>query len=150
MDEFERLYGVAANRVDGHHHMHLCTNVLLQKLIPDNIVVRRNLSFRPGEKGYFNRSYRRLQDCRLARRHRLTDFFFDLQPLEPRQRLAGILELATRFDVEIETHPVHDEEYEFLMDGGLERCRDGVAVSKGYIMHFGNSGSGESSIPRTQ
>ena len=28
LEEYERLYGAPANRVDGHHHMHLCANVV--------------------------------------------------------------------------------------------------------------------------
>jgi hypothetical protein len=150
LEEYERLYGAPANRFDGHHHMHLCANVARQELIPSGTIVRRNLSFGSGEKGYFNRFYRRRQDRRLARRHRLTDFFFDLKPLEPRQRLAGILELATRFDIEVETHPIRDGEYSFLMNGELLRGAEGVGVSCGYILRFGNSSSGKSRFPLAQ
>ncbi len=32
-DEFCRLYGTEPKRLDGHHHMHLCANVLLQKVV---------------------------------------------------------------------------------------------------------------------
>jgi hypothetical protein len=142
LEEYERLYGTAANRVDGHHHMHLCTNVLMQELLPDGIIVRRNLSFARGEKGFFNRFYRHRQDLRLARRHRLADFFFDLQPLEPRQRLEEIFDLAERFDIEVETHPVRDQEYRFLADGELMRCAGQGAVARGYVLHFCNPGSG--------
>ena len=35
LEEFQRLYGSAPVRLDGHHHMHLCTNVLLQRLLPE-------------------------------------------------------------------------------------------------------------------
>lgn len=136
LDEYERQYGAPPSRVDGHHHMHLCSNVTLQELIPRDVIVRRNLSFGPGEKGYLNRFYRRWQDRRLARRHRLADFFFDLQPLEPRQRLAGILELATRFDVEVETHPAREEEYRFLVNGGVMQRADEVGVARGYSLRF--------------
>lgn len=119
LEEYERLYGASANRVDGHHHMHLCANVARQELIPSGVIVRRNFSFGPGEKGFFNRAYRLRQDRQLARRHRITDFFFDLQPLEPCHRLTKILELAARFAVEIETHPIRESEYSFLMNGNL-------------------------------
>lgn len=142
-EEYERLYGSRPSRVDGHHHMHLCANVARRQLIPSGAIVRRNLSFWPGEKGYLNRIYRRRQDRGLARRLRMTDFFFDLQPLESRQRLARILELATRFDVEIETHPILDGEYNFLMSGELLRDAVGVEVSQGYILRFGDSNSNE-------
>jgi hypothetical protein len=142
LDEYERLYGVPPGRADGHHHMHLCANVTRQRLLPEGIIVRRNLSFRPGENGYLNRYYRRLQDQRLAKHHRLTDFFFDLLPIEPHHRLAGILELADRFDIEVETHPIREEEYRFLVDGELMRRTGEVSVSRGYNLRFCKSGYG--------
>jgi hypothetical protein len=139
-EEYERLFGVPAGRADGHHHMHLSANVVRQKLLPEGIMVRRNLSFGPGEKGYLNRLYRRLQDKRLARRHRLADFFFDLLPIEPQHRLARILKLADRFDVEVETHPIREEEYRFLVEGGLSHIDDNMAVSRGYVLRYSDSG----------
>ena len=150
LEEYERQYGASPNRVDGHHHMHLCSNVMLQELIPRDIIVRRNLSFGPGEKGNLNRFYRRWQDRRLARRHRLADFFFDLLPLEPRHRLAGILELATRFDVEVETHPARELEYRFLVDGGVMHCADQVGVARGYILRLCKTDLRAGGIPGIQ
>ena len=149
-DEYERIYGVPADRADGHHHMHLCANVSRQRLLPEGIIVRRNLSFGPGEKGYLNRAYRRMQDQRLACRHRLTGFFFDLQPIEPRHRLSGILDLADRFDIEVETHPIREEEYKFLIDGGFSRCAGSAAASKGYILRFNKSGCNIGNATLTQ
>ncbi len=132
LEEFERLYGSPANRVDGHHHMHLCANVFFQKLLPEGTIVRRNFSFAAGEKGFINRYYRRWQDGGLARRHRMTDFFFSLPPLEPRSRLETIFALADRFNVEVETHPVVPEEYAFLAGGELVRCAGKVGIASGY------------------
>jgi predicted glycoside hydrolase/deacetylase ChbG (UPF0249 family) len=150
LDEYERLFAVPAGRVDGHHHMHLCMNVTRQKLLPEGVIVRRNLSFRRGEKGYLNRAYRRLQDQRLAQRHRQTDYFFDLKPIEPRRRLSEILKLADRFDIEVETHPIRDEEYRFLVNGDLLRCGGDVAVSRGYILRYCKStyGFGNTTLTR--
>lgn len=142
MEEYQRIFGTPAARMDGHHHMHLSANVLAQKLIPEGIIVRRNFSFGPGEKGFLNRMFRRRQDRMLARRHRVTDFFFDLLPIEPESRLRKILALADRFNVEIETHPARDEEYDFLMKGGLKRFADGVAVSQGYALRIFRTDSG--------
>jgi hypothetical protein len=121
IDEFRRLYGAQPVRFDGHHHMHLCANVLAQRLLPAGSIVRRNFSFEPGEKGYLNRLYRRLIDRRLARRHRLADFFFSLPPLEPPSRLARIVALARDHVVEVETHPVNSDEYRFLLAGQLSQ-----------------------------
>jgi chitin disaccharide deacetylase len=115
LDEFGRLYGMLPSRIDGHHHMHLCANVLLGRLLPAGTLVRRNFSFQAGEKSLVNRLYRGALDRGLARRHRLVDFFFSLPPLDPPSRLERIFSLANQFTVEVETHPVHPEEYSFLM-----------------------------------
>jgi chitin disaccharide deacetylase len=115
LEEFSRLYGTLPGRIDGHHHMHLCANVLLGRLLPAGTLVRRNFSFRAGEKSLVNRLYRGALDRGLARRHRLVDFFFSLPPLDPPSRIGRIFSLAKQFTVEVETHPVNPEEYRFLM-----------------------------------
>jgi chitin disaccharide deacetylase len=121
VEEYCRLYGAQPERLDGHHHMHLCANVLLARLLPPGTIVRRNFSFQPGEKGAVNRLYRKVVDDRLARRHRLTDYFFSLPPLEPQSRLERIAALARQFAVEVETHPVNADEYRFLTGGEVGR-----------------------------
>ena len=134
IEEYERLYGVPVGRIDGHHHMHLARNVLVQELLPEGIIVRRNLTFRKGEKGYFNRIYRHRQDAALARRHRMADFFFDLHPVEPLERLKEICSLAGGCNIEIETHPIRDAEYKFLVNCELARCGNKIAVARKYIL----------------
>jgi hypothetical protein len=119
LDEFYRLYGRYPTRIDGHHHMHLCANVLFAGLLPPDTLVRRNFSFQRGEKGIWNRTYRQFIDRVLARRHRTFDFLFSLAPLEPASRLERIFRLARQFTVEVETHPVQLEEYRFLADGEI-------------------------------
>jgi hypothetical protein len=121
LDEFRRIYGADPERLDGHHHMHLCANVLIQQLLPPGTIVRRNFSFNRGEKGLWNRCYRRVVDRILARRHRLADFFFSLPPLEPPGRLQRIYSLACQFVVELEAHPVHPAEYQYLAGGEIFR-----------------------------
>jgi predicted glycoside hydrolase/deacetylase ChbG (UPF0249 family) len=117
-EEFARLYGIEPARVDGHHHMHLCANVLWGSLLPRGVVVRRSFSFRPGQKGRLNQMYRAVVDRRLARRHRVTDFFFSLPPLYP-ERLHEMFRLARSAAVEVETHPVNPEEHRFLAGGEI-------------------------------
>lgn len=125
LDEFRRLYGENPERLDGHHHMHHCANVIFGGLLPPGTLVRRNFSFRPGEQGLGNRLYRRFVDRMLNRRHCLVDFFFSLVPLEPLGRLHRIFALARQFTVEMETHPVNPEEYRFLEGGEfLRQTRD--------------------------
>lgn len=140
-EEYEQLYGAPARRMDGHHHMHLCANIVYQNLLPRGTIVRRNFSLWPGEKIWFNRLYRRWQDRWLSRRYRLADFFFDLYPLDPRSRLERIFQLGTRFNVEVETHPINNEEYRFLIDGELMRCAGNVEVARGYLLRFSNHGA---------
>lgn len=118
LEEFQRLYGKHAERVDGHHHMHLCGNVLLQRLLPAGTMVRRNFSFDRGEKSWGNRLYRHLMDQDLARRHWLTDYFFSLPPMEP-ARLRRIFALAQHSIVELETHPALAEELHYLTGGSF-------------------------------
>jgi predicted glycoside hydrolase/deacetylase ChbG (UPF0249 family) len=126
LDEFQRLYGMPPARIDGHHHMHLCANVLAGRLLPARTLVRRNFCFEPGEKGRVNRAYRRCIDGILSRRHRLTDLFFSLEPIEPRTRLDHIWSFARTAVVEVETHPALVPEYQFLRSG--EILRSGVRV----------------------
>ncbi len=129
-DEFFRLYGEAPKRIDGHHHMHLCSNVLLAGLLPPGTLVRRNFTFQAGEKGFFNRSYRRIVDRRLARHHRLLDFFFALPPLDIPGRLEHIFSLAKTFAVEVESHPVQTDEYNFLMGDEIRRLTAGLQKAR--------------------
>jgi predicted glycoside hydrolase/deacetylase ChbG (UPF0249 family) len=120
-EEFTRLYGRDPVRLDGHHHMHLCANVVLGELLPLGTLVRRHFSFQQGEKSFANRLYRQLVNRILARRHCLTDFFFSLAPLEPPDRLKRIVGLGQSFIVEVETHPANQAEYRYLTNGGLAR-----------------------------
>jgi predicted glycoside hydrolase/deacetylase ChbG (UPF0249 family) len=129
VDEFRRLYGMDPQRIDGHHHMHLCANVVLGRLLPAGVVVRRNFSFQPGEKGAWNRMYRKLVDAMLTRRHRLTDLLFSLPPFETPGRVERIVSLAGTSVVELETHPVDEPEYRFLTEGQIARRAQGVAIS---------------------
>jgi hypothetical protein len=133
-EEFCRLFGSEPRRMDGHHHMHLCSNVLLQRLLPAGTVVRRNFSFQPGEKGFYNRAYRKTVDGILARRHRLTDLFFSLPPLSPASRIERMFSLADTLAVEVETHPVNPEEYRFLTEGAILRLAGDRPISRCYAV----------------
>jgi len=120
-EEFARLYGREPKRIDGHHHMHLCANVLLCGLLPPKTVIRRNFSFQPGEKGFSNRLYRKLIDRLLSRNHLLTDFFFSIEPMDVPGRLQRICEMSRQHLVEVETHPIRAAEFEFLTSEKFRR-----------------------------
>lgn len=113
--EFVRLFGKPPSHIDGHHHMHLCANILLSKIIPSGIKMRRNFSFWPGEKSLLNRTYRALVDRWLARRYRLADYFFDLTQSIREKKLDRVVALAKSSDVELMTHPIVEAESEYLM-----------------------------------
>lgn len=133
-EEFRRIYGVEPRRIDGHHHMHLCANVVFAELLPAGTIVRRNFSFKPAEKSWLNRLYREIIDRQLAKRHCLADFFFSLPPFEPTGRLDRILQLASQSVVEVETHPINRDEYRFLKEGDIFRRTYGVPIASGYKM----------------
>jgi hypothetical protein len=120
-EEFSRLYGSTPDRIDGHHHMHLSANVLLQGLLPSGAIVRRHFSYEPGEKIFRNSVFRLFSRALLAGRYRVTDFFFSLPPLKSEVRLQRIFNLAQRSVVELETHSINPEEYRFLTGGDLIR-----------------------------
>lgn len=132
IEEFERIFGGKPRRLDGHHHMHLCANVLFGKLLPAGTMVRRNFSFRKHEKSGINRLYRSVIDRMLAKRHLLTNYFFSLPPLHPPSRIDEIFSIARRSIVEIETHPVNPEEYRFLMNGEILRRIGDLQVARGF------------------
>jgi predicted glycoside hydrolase/deacetylase ChbG (UPF0249 family) len=113
--EFGRLFGKSPSRIDGHHHMHLCANLLFSQLMPPGTTMRRNFSFWPGEKNALNRTYRRLVDTWLARKYRLPDYFFDLTQCICEKKLERVVALAKTSNVELMTHPIVSLEMDFLM-----------------------------------
>jgi predicted glycoside hydrolase/deacetylase ChbG (UPF0249 family) len=113
-NEFCRLYGREPDRIDGHHHMHLCMNMLASARVPKGIKVRRNFTFRPGEKDAINRLYRFLVDSWLDSRFVCTDFLSSIRPIEL-ERLRRLVLLSKSADVELMVHPGVDEEYAYLL-----------------------------------
>ena len=126
--EFMRLYGKPPSHIDGHRHMHLCTNILIDRVIPAGRKVRRSFSFSRGEKGLLNRAYRNLVDGWLQRRYLLTDYFFCLRQSLQTNKLGRVTELSKTAKVELMTHPKNALEYDFLMGNGFDRQFDGVKL----------------------
>jgi hypothetical protein len=115
VEEFARLYSRPPSRFDGHQHMHLCSNMVFDDLLPAGATVRRNFSFIPGEKSFLNRYYRRLVDRRLATRYRIGDFFFALSQQRSMPQLRRIAALARSCDVELLVHPQVNAAFEILL-----------------------------------
>jgi predicted glycoside hydrolase/deacetylase ChbG (UPF0249 family) len=117
VSEFHRLYGRPPSHFDGHHHMHLCANILFDEIIPRGQRVRRSFSFWPGEKPFYNRLYRRVVDLRLCRLYRTTDYFFalPLPGVTHETSIARVFELAKTHNVEVMAHPADGPEFEYLL-----------------------------------
>lgn len=140
VEEYCRLYGALPKRLDGHHHMHLCANIIWGGLLPSGTTVRRNFSFQPGEKSLWNRLYRQAVDYRLARRHRMADYFLSLVPFDSLDRLQQVFSLAKRHVVEVETHPVNAHEYRFLSGGEIFRYIGDLRIAPRYIVKVNGQG----------
>jgi predicted glycoside hydrolase/deacetylase ChbG (UPF0249 family) len=132
-EEFERLFGRGPSHIDGHHHMHLCANMLLGNLFPAGIRVRRNFSFWPGEKSWLNRAYRELVDRWLAHRYPLSDYFFDLTQSIREKKMDWVMTLAESSKVELMTHPVLEFESDYLMSDQFQTMLQRVNVG-GYAL----------------
>jgi len=131
--EFARLYGKPPSHIDGHHHMHLCANVLLSNVIPTGMKMRRNFSFWPGEKSSLNRNYRALVDRWLARRYQLPEHFFDLTQCIEGKKLDRVAALAKSSNVELMTHPIVNAEEEYLMSDEFKVILQRLAIG-GYAL----------------
>jgi hypothetical protein len=64
----------------------------------------------------------------------MTDFFFNIQPMQPAERLQRIFSDARNSVVEMETHPIDLVEYEFLAGGEIFRWAGGVAIADHYAL----------------
>jgi predicted glycoside hydrolase/deacetylase ChbG (UPF0249 family) len=115
LKEFVRLYGARPSHIDGHRHQHLCSNVLLDGLIPAGQKLRRSFFFWPGEKSLANRAFRGLVNRLLTRRYRSTDYFFALSQCLEVERMSRVAELARKHCVELMTHPANDAERRWLL-----------------------------------
>lgn len=118
-DEFFKIYNKPPSHIDGHQHMHLCTNMILHKIIPIGSKVRRSFSFTKSEKSIINVLYRIIVDKLLSRRYISTDFFFDISPLSDVIRLQNIIDLAKTANVELMVHPGRQDEYNYLINSNF-------------------------------
>ncbi len=116
--EFLRLYGRPPSHLDGHQHLHVASNMLVQGILPVGAKVRRSFSFRPGEKSFVNRWYREAVDWYLTRRQRTTEYFFSIAHHLDLDRLERVITLAQNQNVELMVHPHLQKEYDFLMSDG--------------------------------
>lgn len=127
-EEFVRLYGKLPDFINGHHHMHLCTNVLVSNLIPKSTRVRRTFTFDPGEKNPFNLLYRYILDTWVSKRFLTTDSFFSIAPIKNHERIRNIINRAAKETVEIVVHPEDIEKIEFILSDQYRSLIDSVHI----------------------
>ncbi len=135
VEEFMKLYGRAPDFYNGHHHMHLCANMLRDKLIQNGTRVRRTFKFERGEKNLINRLYRSFIDSTISERYISTDRFFSIAPVRDQDRLKKIFKYAKSETVEIEVHPENTEEKEFLLSERYGHLIDSVHVGDFKQLH---------------
>lgn len=124
--EFERLYGRPPDFVNGHHHMHLCANVLGQRLLPCRARMRGTFTFRAGEKGRVNRCYRSLVARHLRKSFVTPDCLYSIEPITDTDRLRRIAREALARNVELEVHPEQLDELQFLLSPSFHSLLVGV------------------------
>ncbi len=120
-EEFVRLYGKPPDFINGHHHMHLCANLLLSNIIPKNSRVRGTFTFNRGEKSVFNLFYRDILNFWISRRYISPDCFFSIVPFQNHERLTHLVSLAEKKSIEIEVHPENAGEINFLLSDQCKR-----------------------------
>ncbi len=115
LEEFMRLYGKLPSHIDGHHHIHLSTNMIIDKVIPSKFRIRRGVSFEGEERSAINRAYRNMVNKLIQKRHLCVDKFY----VDEKQLLeSGIQHIVTKSkscNVELSSHPEESECYDFLM-----------------------------------
>lgn len=127
LEEFLRLYGKRPSHIDGHEHMHLCTNMIVDRPIHAGFPVRKSFHFFSGEKGVANRLYRRFLNGWVDRHFVSTDYFFDIQPIVE-QRLLRIMALSKTSHVELMVHPERNIHSEYLLSGRFLDLLRGLIV----------------------
>jgi hypothetical protein len=128
LEEYMRLFGTAPSHFDGHHHMHLCANMLLDPVIPRGERIRPGFSFFPGQKGWAKCGFRRLVNRWIRRRYRSMDFLFSLPDCMKMQGFERVLVLARSAAVELEAHPEQPAEMEWLLSEACAQMRAKVQV----------------------
>lgn len=126
LEEFLRCFGKAPSHFDGHHHMHLCANMLFDRVIPAGEKIRRSFSFFPGQKGRMNCGYRWLVDKWIRRKYQTTDFLFALSDCIRFKGVDRVVALARRMNVELEAHPEKSAELEWLLGDAFAQIRQTV------------------------
>ncbi|MDR3555864.1 MAG: ChbG/HpnK family deacetylase [Syntrophobacteraceae bacterium] len=113
-DEFIKIFMKTPTHVDGHHHIHLCMNIICDNIIPDNMKIRPRLCGSGGEKNICAILYGKLIDYIIHHRYRVIGSVYKLDVSRSDSKLSEIVNRAVIQNVELITHPARLEEYEYL------------------------------------
>lgn len=125
-DEFIRLYKRPPDHYNGHHHMHLCANVLIGQLLPSDTPVRGAFSFDGTVRNPFKLLCRRIIGRWITKRFMSTDGFFSIAPVHDQKRLRSIIVRAAEETIEIEVHPENLNEMNFLLSEQFQNMVDSI------------------------
>lgn len=125
---FEQLYGRSPDFVNGHHHMHLAANVLGQRLLPAQTRMRGPFTFKTGEKSRLNRWYRSRVARHLRDSYITPDCLYSIEPIVDIERLQKIAKEARVKNVELETHPEHVAQQQFLLSPSFHQLLEDVEL----------------------
>lgn len=129
-NEFIRLYGRKPDFYNGHHHMHLCTNILFPHFIPKGSKIRRSFTFGFGDKHPFNYCYRYMLNIFLSHHFVTTEEFYSLAPKEQLNSNSCYMMQAIKRNIEIEVHPEHIEQLQFLLSDKYRRILDTIPIGR--------------------
>jgi predicted glycoside hydrolase/deacetylase ChbG (UPF0249 family) len=131
LEEFMRLYDRPPTHFDGHQHMHLSLNVLLEPGPLAGLPARRSFSFARGQKSMPNRAWRGATSALIRRRFGSTRRFHSIRDLAPElggAGLEGALASARATSVEVMTHPGWGDEFELLRSDRWREALDGLPL----------------------
>lgn len=129
LEEFRRLYQKEPSHMDGHQHMHLSSNMILQKILPEGIKIRRSFSFSSGQKSIVNRTYRSWIDRAISKRHQTADYFFTLPVHQSIEHFVRYAKLAKQKNVELMTHPEWEEDFNYLTSFAYKKALSNTKLS---------------------
>lgn len=113
-EEFYRVYGKYPSFYNGHHHMHLCSNIIFEHFLPPKIPIRRTFTFGWGEKDPVNIIYRRLIDRFINNRYISTDYFFSLAPTGDLETFRRLIAFSRIKNIELMVHPNRHGDFFFI------------------------------------
>jgi predicted glycoside hydrolase/deacetylase ChbG (UPF0249 family) len=133
-EEFLRLFAKLPDYYNGHHHMHLCANMLLSNRLSKGARIRRTFTFERGEKRAINRLYRRIINLYITKRFISTDGFFSIEPIQDHRRLQNVINRAAKDDIEIEVHPENGDQIGYLLSDQFQSLIK--TVQMGSFLHL--------------